>query len=45
MGGGGYEKIYRNMELYGKQGNVKAFIDREPARWGDTLHNIPVINM
>ena len=45
-GAGGYgEKIYRNMELYGKQGNVKAFIDREPARWGDTLHGIPVLSI
>lgn len=43
-GVGGYgEKIYRNLAIYDKQKNVKAFVDN--IRMGEYIHGIPIISI
>lgn len=43
---GGYgEKIYRNLTIYDKQTNVKAFVDKDLSKEGRILHNVPVISV
>lgn len=45
-GTGGYgKKIYRNLMLYGKQKNVKAFFDKDLSKQGKSLYNVPVISL
>lgn len=45
-GAGGYgKKIYRNLMLYGKHKNVKAFLDKDLSKQGTLLYNIPVISL
>lgn len=45
-GAGGYgEKIYRNLAIYDKQKNIKAFVDKDSSKQGKKLHNIPIIGV
>lgn len=45
-GTGGYgEKIYRSLKFYNKVKNIVAFIDRNQAKHGQTLHGIPIISI